>query len=487
MMETTFVVNIRDLNQHGQGVATLPDGLCVFVDDAFPGEQVRITLIERKSSYAVGHVMERLVVSPDRVDPSCELASRCGGCQFQGMAYEAQLVYKAERLRRCLKKLAKLDDTQLDSLIPAGTKAIASPSPSRYRSKSQMPISMGSEGIQIGFYERKSHRLVDGTSCPIQSELADVLRRVLRSCLERFSFPLSSPTQKEGLSLFRHLLVRVSEAEQTVLATLVLSLSKEDWKAGHYPKPLLSFLDTFAQEAAEALSKKGASLAQLYLNFHPKPSNLISTYDFLPYWGSRKHVMEVVQGLRYELGPASFFQINVPQTERLYQRALDLAGLSGKEVVYDLYCGAGSISLLLAKHAKQVIGVEVVEEAVINARQAALRNYLINVDFYLGKAELVLPDLLDRGLIPRAEVVVVDPPRKGLELSLIECIAELSPHRLVYVSCDPATLSRDVGIFREKGYELTVAEAFDMFPQTSHVECVVLMERRYNVVHERLT
>ena len=427
----------------GSGVARV-EGLAVFVRGAVRGETVDLRIEHIGHSAAWGHIEGVAAPSPARREPDCPYYGRCGGCQFRHMSYEEEL--EAKRLR-VEDALARLGGLHLPVEVIHGAR-----NTQRYRNKVQFPIAPGA----IGYFQGRTHRVVDIDDCLLQPEVDTVCRAAVKGWMDRFQIP--AYRERTGEGLLRHLYLRTNQAGQA-LCCLVAN-------GGTLPH---------GEKLVAALRGAAPGLAGVVLNVNMKKTNVILGREFHTLWG-QNWLEEELCGHTFRLSVPSFFQINRAQTEVLYRRALDFAGLTGEETVVDLYCGIGTISLTLADHARRVIGVEVVPQAVADARANAARNGLANkTRFECGDASALAARLEGEGIRP--DVVVVDPPRKGLAADVVDTIARMGPARVVYVSCDPATLARDVGRFRPLGYVPLRTEAVDLFPRTAHVETVLLLVR----------
>ncbi len=467
------VVTCRGLNKAGQGVGSLADGLTVFVDGLIPGENAEVRITTRKKSYAVGQIAHLIDESFERVEPFCAVFPRCGGCSLQHIDYEAQLRYKADQVREAFIRIGGFSELEIQALLPSGSMAKASPSTRHYRAKSQMPVGGNASDPQIGFYESGTHRIVDSDCCPIQDRSADLVRLVLRKVLKEH--PISFYDEASGEGLLRHLVVRSGKATKNVMLILVMNIGQKQFENLSESDDLSLFIEAFHVVVNDVLKSGGYNLSAIYINHHTAKNNLIMSYDFSEVFKNHE-LREEINGLTYLISPGAFFQVNPEQTEVLYEAAVVAAGIDESSRVFDLYCGTGSISLQLAKKAASVKGCEIVAAAIEDAKANAELNGLGNVEFVSGKAELLVPQWVSQG--EKADVIVLDPPRKGIEASLVQTLRESGAQRIVYVSCDPATLARDCKLICAEGlYELKSIEAFDMFPHTMHVETVVLITR----------
>ena len=426
----------------GEGVARI-EGVAVFVKEALRGERAGVLIEHTGHSAAWGRVERLLEPSPARVEPDCPYYGVCGGCQFRHMTYEEELEAKRRRVEDALRRIG---GAELPVSVIHGAKNTL-----RYRNKVQFPVSERA----IGYYRGRTHQVVDVADCLLQPELVSVCRAAVKGWMERFHIPAYD--ERAGRGLVRHLFVRTNPAGEA-LCCLVVNGRKLPHEG----------------ELTETLRRAAPSLAGVALSVNTKRTNVILGDAYRTLWG-RDWLEEELCGHTFRLSVPSFFQVNREQTEVLYRRALDFAALSGRETVGELYCGIGTISLTLAEQAKRVIGVEVVPQAVEDARENARRNGLeAKTRFECGDAGYLAAQLEREGVRP--EVVVVDPPRKGLAAEVVDAIARMAPDRVVYVSCDPATLARDVGRFVPLGYVPVEAEAVDLFPRTAHIEtCVKLL------------
>ena len=438
-----YRARIEGYSSDGSGVARI-EGLAVFVRGAIRGEEAEL-FIEHVGHHAAWARIQRLLVpSPRRVEPDCPYYGQCGGCQFRHMSYEEEL--EAKRLR-VQDALARLGGTPLPVEIIHGAQT-----PDRYRNKVQFPIAAG----KIGYYQSRTHQVVDIEDCLLQPEVDTACRAAVKQWMVNYQVPAYQ--EKSGRGLLRHLYLRTNQAGQ-VLCCLVVN--------GHelpHPEALI-----------QALREAAPGLVGVVLNVNTRKTNVILGQEYRTLWG-QDYLEETLCGHSFRLSVPSFFQINRAQTEILYRRALDFAALTGCETVVELYCGIGTISLALAEHAGNVIGVEIVPQAVEDARENARRNGLTHkTRFECGDASELAARLEAEHIRP--DVVVVDPPRKGLAADVVDTIARMAPARVVYISCDPATLARDIARFRPLGYQAVMAEAADLFSRSAHVETVVLLSK----------
>ena len=442
--ERTVVLTIDGYGSAGEGVGRL-DGQAVFVKGALRGETCRVRLDKVGKRAAWGTVVEVLTPSPHRAAPDCPQFPTCGGCALRHMDYAEELRYKRGRVEDALRRIGGWTGT-VETIHGAAQ-------PDRYRNKIQFPVA---EGPRIGFYRARSHLVIDAPDCRLQPEQATRLRAAFRDWMVRYAVPAYDERAHAGL--IRHLYVRVDRAGRSLCAVVA--------NGDRLPH---------TAELIDLLRAAEPELVGLVLSVHTARTNVILGTRYETLWG-RDHLEDTLCGLSFRLSVPSFYQVNRAQTEVLYGRALALAGLTGTETALDLYCGIGTITLCLARGARRALGAEVVPEAVADARRNAVRNGVANAEFFCADAGQAALRLAAEGVRP--DVITVDPPRKGLSPEVIEAVAQMAPQRLVYVSCDPGTLARDVALLRERGYELRTAEAVDLFPRTHHVETVCLLVRR---------
>ena len=444
---TVHPLHIEGYTAEGMGVARL-DGRVVFIPGTIRGEDWEVQLLKVNKGVAWGKGTRLISPSPVRQEPDCPDSGRCGGCQYRHMSYEEERAAKGQRVRDALERVGGVH-LELPPVLGAE-------SPLRYRNKVQFPVSRGKCGLSIGFYRPRSHDVVDTEDCLLQPEADTALRLAFKGWMEDFQIPAYD--ECTGRGLIRHLYIRTNRAGEALCC--VVANGKELPHTG---------------ELSGALRAAVPKLAGLVLNVNLRDTNVILGDAYRTLWG-RDWLEEELCGLTFRLSVPSFFQINRDQTERLYQLALEFAGLTGEETVLDLYCGIGTISLCLARRAGHVIGAEVVPQAVEDARANALRNGVTNAEFFCGDAGEVAARLAGQGVRP--QVICVDPPRKGLAPEVPAVLSSMAPDRIVYVSCDPATLARDVKRLEELGYRAVQAQPVDLFPRTAHVETVLRMERR---------
>lgn len=446
-MQKNQVVNVRceRLGAEMEGVC-FHEGMALFVPFALPGEEISCRVVKVQKNHAFGKLLEVKNPSPARQAPPCPVYLKCGGCASQHMTYEQTLYYKRIQVEDCLKHIGGLDVT-----VPP---VLGMADPWHYRNKTALPVGGEAGKPLIGFYAPRSHDIVDIASCPVAKPGLNGVLKAVRGWMESYRIPHYREETHTGL--VRHVMARSSRSNE-VMAVIVIN-------GQDLPRE---------KELLAALQKEVPTLKSLCLSVHTARSNVILGSSYRVLWGQER-LEDALCGLKFYLSPLSFFQINPEQTEVLYKLALEFASLSGTETVVDVYCGAGTISLLLAKAARRVIGLETVEAAVRDARENTEKNGIGNVEFLLGQAETLLPQLVEEGLRP--DVVVLDPPRKGVEPPVIEAITQARPRRVVYVSCNPATQARDAALFSNRGYRITHCQPVDMFCWTHGVENVLCFE-----------
>ena len=444
-------LQIAGLGSSGEGVGRY-DGFTVFVHGALPEETVQAEIILVKKNYAIGKLIKIITASPDRVEPVCPVYAECGGCQLQHLSYSGQLRMKQQQVKDALTRIGHLDT----EVLPV----IGCSNPWNYRNKMQFPAASGAEGkISIGCYAAATHSVIDTGSCMIQKEANNEVLTTVRKWMQRYS--ISAYDEKTGKGLVRHVMSRVGVHSGEVMAVLITSA---------YDIP-------HKKELVEWLTKYVPNLVSVVQNINKKPTNVVMGSKTRVLYG-RTTITDSLGALSFNISAQSFFQVNSEQAEKLYNKALEYAALSGNETVVDVYCGTGTISLYLAKHAGKVYGIEIVAPAIEDAKKNAQDNNCSNAEFILGDAAEKLPQLLAEGVKP--DVVVVDPPRAGCEQKVLKAIADVEPQRIVYVSCNPASLARDLAYLSECGYKTMAAQPVDMFPMTSHVETVCLLSKFNN-------
>ena len=476
-------VKIEDIGTEGEGIGKL-EGFTLFVKDAVMGDVVEARLVKVKKNYAYARLEKVLTSSPLRVKPVCPYHKQCGGCQIQAMSYEAQLQFKENKVKNNLVRIGGFDQLFIESVMEP---VVGMEQPWHYRNKAQFPVGTDKDGrIITGFYAGRTHSIIANTDCALGIEENEpILQKVLAYMQNE---KVSAYDETTGQGLVRHILIRKGFTSGEIMVCLVIngkSLPKED--------RLVSTL------------REIPGMTSIWLNYNTKNTNVIMGTEGRVLWGQntitdvihRRSIEEInsgkdclrydskenaPQGITFAISPLSFYQVNPIQTEKLYSLALEYAGLTGEETVWDLYCGIGTISLFMAKCAKEVHGVEIVPQAIEDARKNAERNHIENATFYVGKAEEVLPRLYEEEHI-FADVICVDPPRKGCDEACLNTIIKMAPKRIVYVSCDSATLARDLKYLCENGYEIRKVRAVDQFGQTVHTETVCLLSKLHEAKH----
>ena len=444
----TFEVSIEAYNSSGSGVARI-SGRAVFVPRTIVGERWRIVIVKVTAGAVYGRAVEPIELSPERIEPECEYCLRCGGCGLWHMSYAEELRFKLARVNDALSHIAHQS--------AAAERITGSDSVYHYRNKGIYAVrEVGGKACK-GFFAPRSHDIVPVAHCLIQSELADKTAESVVRFMDENGIPAYDEVSKRGL--VRHVYLRRAVKTEDAVAVIVA--------AGGFGAKTQKLIEHLRAECPE--------LSGIVLNVNKSAGNTVLSGSFHTLWG-RDTVNDSLCGISYELSPQAFYQINPPQAERLYRKAAEYAALTGRETVLDMYCGAGTISLFLAQGAGRVIGAEIIPEAVENARANAVRNGIENAEFICADASEAAEKFLSGGVRP--EVIVVDPPRKGMDEAAVRALCGMMPDRMVYVSCNPATLARDITVFEDCGYTLTRAEAFDLFPRTSHVETVVQLVRK---------
>ena len=469
MMQKNEIVKVKieDIGVGGEGIGKV-DGYTLFIKDAIIGDVVEAKVMKAKKNYGYARLMNVLTPSKDRVEePVCPMARKCGGCQIQEMKYPAQLAFKEAKVRGNLERIGEVPTELLDQIMhPAVGMDGEGMQPFRYRNKAQFPIGTDKDGRVIaGFYAGRTHSIIENTDCALGVEVNEEILNCILDFMEEFKIPAYDEVKHKGL--VRHVLLRYGFKTDEIMVCLVIN-----GKTIPHCHDLVGRL------------RQIPGMTSITLSTNTAKTNVIMGDTIRLLWG-QEFITDYIGEIKYQISPLSFYQVNPVQTEKLYGLALDYAGLTGNdETVWDLYCGIGTISLFLAKKAKQVYGVEIVPQAIDDAKNNAKINDITNAEFYVGKAEEVLPEYYKEyekthnGEAAHADVIVVDPPRKGCEESLLQTIVDMQPEKVVYVSCDSATLARDVKFLRANGYELKDVTPVDQFPHTVHVETVVLLSQQ---------
>lgn len=449
-----YQVTIEDMGVNGEGIGKV-EGITLFVKDALIGDVVRVRIMKMKKQYGFARLMEVLKPSPWRVEPRCQFHRQCGGCQIQALAYEKQLEFKQNKVLGNLQRIGGFSDVPMEPIV-------GMESPWKYRNKAQFPVGRDREGnIVTGFYAGRTHQIIANRDCalgvPVNKRILDVIIGIME---EKGIEPYDEQT---GTGLVRHILIRYGFSTKEIMVCMIIN------------GKTLPFSEVFVDKLCEI-----EGMTSISISINRKQTNVIMGEQIKVLWG-QGYITDYIGSVKYQISPLSFYQVNPVQTEKLYGLALEYADLKGDETVWDLYCGIGTISLFLAQKAKKVYGVEIIPQAIEDAKHNAKINGITNAEFFVGKSEEVLPEFYEReraaGRKAYADVIVVDPPRKGCDGALLETILKMQPERIVYVSCDSATLARDLKVLCEKEYEIVKVRVVDNFCQTVHTETVVLLSQ----------
>lgn len=452
-----ITLTIEDMGTDGEGIGKI-EGFTFFVKDAVIGDQVEAKVMKVKKGYAYARLTRIITPSADRTEPVCQYNKQCGGCQIQALDYKKQLLFKTNKVKNNLQRIGGFSASLLENIMePILGMDLAGQTPYHYRNKAQFPIGTDKNGeIVTGFYAGRTHTIIPNTDCALGVEENRIILDAFLQYMRENK--VTAYDEATGKGLVRHVLIRKGFATGELMLCIIING------------------DTLPhQNKLIAVMSAIEGMTSISVNVNKEQTNVIMGKECRVLWGSET-ISDVIGDIRFSISPLSFYQVNPIQTQRLYGLALEYAGLTGNEIVFDLYCGIGTISLFMAKKAKKVYGIEVVEQAVRDARENAEDNCIDNVEFHVGKAEEVLPRLYaEQGIY--ADVICVDPPRKGCDAQCLATMVKMAPQRIVYVSCDSATLARDLKYLCANGYELRRVCSVDMFPQTGHVETVVLMSR----------
>lgn len=448
-----YILNIVAQGYEGEGIAKIDDTYPVFIEGALKGETVKAKIIKVKKSFAYGKLIEIIEPSPERCEPQCGVYKRCGGCRIQHTTYKEQLSFKWERVKDCIGRIGKLDESLVK--FPLGMEE-----PWRYRNKVQLPIGLVNGELKIGFFAPRSHEIIDMETCLIQDEVADKVVELTRQWIKKHNIrPYNVDGEYDENGVLRHIMIRRGFTTNEVMVVVVTNGEK------------LPYKEEFVQSMVDNIP----GIKSIVQNINSKKTNVILGETCTTLWGADT-ISDYIGDFKFNISPLSFFQVNPIQTEVLYSKALEYAKLTGNEEVFDAYCGTGTITLFLSQKAKRVYGVEIIPQAIENAWINAKENDVDNVEFFVGESEVVIPDLIDKGI--KADVVMVDPPRKGCDKKLLDAISNIDAKKIVYVSCDPSTLARDLAILEENGYNTLEVQPVDMFPHTSHIECCSLLIKK---------
>ncbi len=451
-----ITTEIVDIGIAGEGIGKV-DGYTLFIKDAVVGDVVEAKIMKANKGYGYAKLTKLITPSPYRVDEKCSVARQCGGCQLQALSYEKQLDFKSNKVRNNLIRLGGFDPTFVDTIFQP---ILGMDDPWAYRNKAQFPFGLDKDNSAItGFYAGRTHSIIPNTTCDIGNPINERILEIILDFVKSEKIGIYNEKIQKGL--LRHVLIRTSHATDDIMVCLIINGVK-------IPKieKLIHILKTLP------------GMASISISVNKKNTNVIMGDHYEVVWGM-PYIADAIEGVSYHISPLSFYQVNPVQTAVLYKKALEYANLNSQEVVWDLYCGIGTISLFLAQKAKQVYGVEIVPQAIEDAKKNAELNNMDNIEFFVGKAEDILPEQYKKTKC-KPEVIVVDPPRKGCDETLLQTMLEMSPERIVYVSCDPATLARDLKILCESKYNLAEVTPVDMFPMTVHIESVAYLTLRSN-------
>ncbi len=455
-------LQIEAIGSEGEGIAHV-NGYTLFVKDTVVGDRIEAKVVKTGKNFGYARCESIIEPSPDRIEPVCPISKRCGGCQFQHLSYDAELRFKQEKVFNCIKRIGGFKDEDIPMLPIIGCEEIM-----HYRNKAQFPVGVDKNGETVtGFYAERSHEIVDTTKCYIQVEENELILETLKAFMKKYKISayeekINPKTRKpeKAKGLVRHIMTRKGFATGEIGICVVIN--------GNTLPNAAEFTDMMLK-AFE--SRSDVRITSICVNINKKITNVIFGEELKCIYG-KPYIVDMIEDIKFKISPFSFYQVNPAQTKKLYGKALEFAGLTGEEVVWDLYCGIGTISLFLAKKAKEVYGVEIVPAAVENAKENAKLNGIENVYFTVGKAEDEAKKL------PKPDVIVVDPPRKGCDEKLLETIMNYKPKRVVYVSCDPATLARDLKVLcGDGGYRLEEVQAVDQFSRGVHVETIALLSK----------
>lgn len=480
-----LTVTIEDMGTEGEGIGKV-DGFTLFIKDAVIGDTVQARIMKSKKHYAYARLEKVITPSPFRTEPKCDYHRQCGGCQIQALDYARQLAFKESKIRSNLIRIGGFDEALIDRIMDP---IVGMDEPYHYRNKAQYPVGTDRNGrIITGFYAGRTHSIIANTDCKLGRPENEEILKCIIDHMERHH--VTAYHEETGEGLVRHILIRTGFTSGQIMVCLVLNKKTEklSYRSSGIQKQNNEFLPAQGELLRDLAAIPG--MTSISVSINTEKTNVIMGKEIHCLWGEPTiedtiHVRDMQQEaypftgeeLTFKISPLSFYQVNPVQTEKLYSLALEYAGLTGQETVWDLYCGIGTISLFLATRAKQVYGVEIVPQAIDDARGNARRNHLTNAEFFVGKAEEVLPaKYREEGIY--ADVIVVDPPRKGCDDACLATMLQMQPERIVYVSCDSATLARDLRVLCDGGYELQRVRGVDQFGHTVHVETVVLMSKK---------
>jgi 23S rRNA (uracil1939-C5)-methyltransferase len=439
-----FILDIVDNGVDGEGIAKI-DGYTLFIPGAIKGEKIKTQVLKANKTYGYGKIIEIIEKSPERVEPICPAYKKCGGCSLQHMSYEAQMRFKEEKVKKTLEKFLGQSSTKFEPIIGMGI-------PYNYRNKAQYPCQNG----MIGFYSQRTHSLVQNDYCFIQDEEADKLAKQSFKLLKEFGNTCYD--ENTGNGILRHIMTRVGKNSGELMLVIVTNGEEIIEK----------------EKFALMISKDFPNLKSIVQNINNEDTNIILGKKCITLYGN-DYIVDTLGDYKFKISPLSFYQVNPVQTEALYNTAIEMAELDGIETAFDLYCGIGTISTFLSSKCKKVYGVEIVPEAIVDAKENASINDISNVEFICGAAEKVIPEMYEKDNV-KADVVFVDPPRKGCDQTLLDTILKMKPKKMVYVSCNVATLGRDLKYLTDNGFELIKVQPVDQFPMTAHCECICALK-----------
>ncbi|MED3510585.1 MULTISPECIES: 23S rRNA (uracil(1939)-C(5))-methyltransferase RlmD [Bacillus amyloliquefaciens group] len=445
-----YDVTFEDLTHEGAGVAKV-QGFPIFVPNALPEEKAQIKVTRVKKGFAFGRLIELKEESPHRTDAPCPIYKQCGGCQLQHMTYEGQLLFKQKQVKDVLERIGKLDLSNVTVHPTLGME-----DPWNYRNKAQVPVGEREGGLVAGFYQQRSHDIIDMSACLIQQSKNDEAVQAVKDICTSYGVKAYNEERHKGW--LRHIMVRYGVVTGEMMIVFITRTSDFPHKA----------------KIIEDITAQFPHVKSIVQNINPNKTNVIFGNETNVIWGE-EYIYDLIGDVKFAISARSFYQVNPEQTKVLYDKALEYAELQGEETVIDAYCGIGTISLFLAKQAKKVYGVEIVPEAIEDAKRNAELNGITNAEFAVGEAETVIPKWYEEGIT--ADTLVVDPPRKGCDEALLRTIIDMKPKRVVYVSCNPGTLARDLRVLEDGGYQTLEVQPVDMFPHTNHVECVAVLEK----------
>ncbi|MBR3281081.1 MAG: 23S rRNA (uracil(1939)-C(5))-methyltransferase RlmD [Clostridia bacterium] len=439
-----YIVEIIDNGIDGEGIAKI-DGYTLFVEGAIKGEKIKVLIVKANKTYGYGKIIELIEKSPYRVEPICPQYKKCGGCSLQHMSYEAQMRYKEEKVKKTINKfLGENNNFIFNSIIGMGI-------PYNYRNKAQYPCQSG----KIGFYSVRSHEVIENNYCYIQDEESDKLAKKAFDILMQSNNVCYN--EKDGTGNIRHIMVRIGKNSGELMLVII---TKNEVLLGK-------------EELIKKLKEEFPNLKSIIQNINDKNTNIIMGKTCKTLYGE-DYIVDILGEYKFKISPLSFYQVNPVQTEILYYTAVEMAKLKGDEISFDLYCGIGTISSFLSSKCKKVYGVEIVPEAIEDAKENAKLNEITNIDFRCGAAEDIIPKMYEEDNI-KANVVFVDPPRKGCDQVLLDTIIKMKPEKMIYISCNVATLGRDLKYLIDNSFELQIVQPVDQFPQTAHVETIALL------------